>query len=55
MLFRSQRLFSEATPTPRHVNMNTVVDEKLYEFLDYETEDQYILRAQRNHALHRIV
>ena len=41
--------------TPCHVNTDVVSDQRLYEFLHYETEDQYIARAKRNRALHRII
>ena len=41
--------------TPRHVNMDTVTNKCLYEFLYHKTEDQFITQAKRNWALYRII
>ena len=41
--------------TPCHVNVDIVSNQRLYEFLHYETKDQYIVHAKRNCALHRII
>ena len=41
--------------TPRYVNVDTVTNQYLYEFLHHETEDQFIAQAKKNWALHRII
>ena len=41
--------------TPRHVNTDIISDQRLYEFLHYETKDQYIACAKQNRARYRII
>ena len=37
---------------PRHTNVNAIIDQHLFAYNDWETENEYITHAQQNHAIY---
>ena len=40
---------------PRHTNVNAIVDQHLFAYNDWKTENEYITHAQQNRAIYRII
>ena len=40
---------------PQHVNVNTVTNQHLFAYNDWETESEYITRAKQNRAIYQII
>ena len=40
---------------PRHINVNAVVDQHLFTYNDWETENEYICRTKQNRTIYRII
>ena len=40
---------------PRHINVNAIVNQHLFAYNDWETENEYISRAKQNRAIYRII
>ena len=40
---------------PRHTNVNAIVDQHLFAYNNWETENEYITRTWQNCAIHRII
>ena len=40
---------------PQHTNMNAIVDQHLFAYNDWETENEYITRTRQNRAIYRII
>ena len=41
--------------TPLHVNVDTVYDSCFYDYLDHNTEDQYLQHSLNNHLINQII
>ena len=49
-------LFRKPLPhTHHHVNIDTVYDSRLYDYLDHDTEDQYLQHSLNNRQINRIL
>ena len=40
---------------PQHINVNAIVDQHLFAYNDWETENKYIVRTRQNRAIYRII
>ena len=53
---RHHSFFRKPLPrTHKYVNVDTVYDSRLYDYLDHDTEDQYVQSSLRNHLINWIV
>jgi hypothetical protein len=50
---RHNSVFRKTPRHPHHVNVDSITDERLFDYLDYETEEKYIYHARRNRAINR--
>ena len=49
------RFTRSSVKLPHHVNVNSIVDQQLFAYNDWETENKYIICAWQNHTIHRII
>ena len=40
---------------PGHTHVNAITDQHLFAYNEWETENEYIVGARQNHAIHRII
>ena len=49
------RFICPSVKPPHHVNVNAIVDQHLFAYNDWETENEYIGHAQQNRTIHQII
>ena len=49
------RFTRPSVKTPRHTNVNTIVDQHLFAYNNWETENEYITCARQNRAIYQII
>ena len=49
------RFTQPSVKPPHHTNVNAIVDQHLFAYNNWETENEYICRARQNCAIHRII
>ena len=51
---RNSSFFGRNAIPPQHVNVNSITDSKLFKYNQWETESQFLTRANDNRRIHRV-